>query len=786
MTARILLALWTAAAHAQSGEFAAAQAVLEKHCISCHGAAKMSDLDLGSREAILRGGKRGASIVPGKPEESLLYKAVLRQGELQMPPGRNVLPAESAAVLRDWIKAGAPWDNTKVSKASEPAWWAFRKPQRPNVPPGATHPIDGFVMAKLKEKSLRPAPAADRRTLIRRAYFDLHGLPPAPAEVERFASDPDPNAWAKLIDQLLQSPRYGERWGRHWLDVVRYADTGGFETDIHFLNAWRYRDYVIDSFNEDKPYHTFVQEQIAADEIWPDDLELEGAYEIPKTKLANFKKRLGTTMYTIGPVAAEFTFYGDQYRAEWQADAVETTASAFLGLTYGCARCHDHKFDPITQKDYYRMAALFAGSEDREIPMASRMDWIEYTRYLPKKLMVDELAKKVRLLTARVKTRLDGGKLGKKYNPEALEKYFTPEEKDEYESLLRQIGLAHLKSPKPLDTASVLVHSDRVHDTHVLVRGEWKQKGDKVAPGFPAFLNAGPAIVEPDTGRFIPQRRKALAEWLTSPDHPLFARVMVNRIWQGHFGIGLAPTANDFGHQGDAPTHPELLDWLATEFTARNYSVKAMHRLIMLSAAYQRSSRPDAESARIDAENKYLWRMNRRRLEAEAVRDAVLAASGELNLKMYGPPVAVPLTAEELGGMRDLGQWAVSGDPSDFTRRSVYLYVKRSFRLPMFETFDAPDAAASCPRRENSTVAPQALALMNSEFVNEQAGRLAARLKKEHGEDPGAWVDAGWRTALGRAPSPEEKQKAVAFLAKNPLPRLCLMWFNLSEFLYVD
>ncbi len=780
MIARILPVLLTAAVCAQSADFAAVRAVLDKQCLTCHGAAKMSDFDMRQRDTLLRGGKRGPAVVAGRPEESLLYKAVAREGDLRMPPGKAALSDAELALVRDWIRDGAPWNDAPVSKNAEPAWWAFRKPLRPNLPASAGNPIDAFLLAKLSEKKLRPSPAADRRTLIRRAYFDLHGLPPSPAEVEAFVKDPAPDAWPRLIDALLESPRYGERWGRHWLDVVRYADTGGFETDVHFLNAWRYRDYVIDSFNEDKPYTTFVQEQIAADEMWPDDLDLEGSYEVPARKLANLKKRFGTTLYTIGPVAAEFTFYGDQYRAEWQADAVETTASAFLGLTFGCAKCHDHKFDPIKQKDYYRLGALFAASEDRDISIASRMAWIEYTRFLPRKLMIDELKKKIDLLNKRVVARLQAGPLRKRYNPEAMEKNYTPEEKDEYESLLRQIGLAELRTPKELETASVLVHSDRVHDSHVLLRGEWKQKGEKVAPGFPEFLGQSPAVAENRA------RRKALAEWLTSPEHPLFARVMVNRLWQGHFGSGIVATPNDFGRQGDAPTHPELLDWLAAEFAARGYSMKAMHRLMMLSGSYRMSSLPDEANAKIDPRNTYLWRMNRRRMEGEAVRDAVLAVSGQLNLKMHGPAVAVPLSNEELGGMRDLGQWAVSGDPADHTRRSVYLYVKRSFRLPMLETFDAPDASASCARRESSTVAPQALAMMNSEFVNQQADRLAERLKKEHPDNPEAWVDAGWRLTVGRAPTAEEKGRALAFLNRNNLARLCLMWFNLNEFLYVD
>jgi mono/diheme cytochrome c family protein len=752
---------------------APAQAILEKHCVSCHGAARMSGLDLRERDTILKGGKRGPAIVPGKPDESTLLRAVMRQGELQMPPGKLGLAADEVATLRKWIEAGAPWNAS--AGASESAWWAFRKLSGAAVPAVKNagwirNPVDAFILAKLEEKGLHPVAAASRRTLVRRAYFDLHGLPPTPEDVEQFVNDPAPDAYEKLIDRLLASPRYGERWGRRWLDVVRYADTGGFETDVYFMNAWRYRDYVIDSFNADKPYDQFVREQIAADELWPDNLELDGSYDLPKQKQIDLAKRIGTGLYTIGPMAAEYTFFGDQFRAEWQADAVDTTGAAFLGLTLGCARCHDHKFDPISQRDYYRMAAIFAGSEDREIPIVSQMGIYEYTRYVTRLLIADQLKAKV--------GRMDGGKKSKR-------RELTPAEKDERESLLRQIGDAYVKAPMRYATANVLVHTEQVPDTHILVRGDFKQKGPKVEPGFLSALGGG-SVEEPAERPFVPQRRKALALWMTSKGQALLARVMVNRIWQEHFGRGIVATANDFGRQGDAPSHPELLDWLAGQFIERGWSMKAMHRVIMLSSAYRLSSAPDAGNAKIDSENQYFWKMNRRRLEAEALRDSVLATAGTLNLKAGGPPVAVPLSEEEKEGMRDASQWPVSSDPADYTRRSVYLYVKRSFRLPMLETFDAPDASASCARRDASTVAPQALALMNSEFMSAQAARFAAALLAKHGSSPDKVVDAGWLAAFGRAPSADEKRKAVSFLSKSTLPRLCLLMFNMSEFLYVD
>ncbi|MGH9721956.1 MAG: PSD1 and planctomycete cytochrome C domain-containing protein [Bryobacteraceae bacterium] len=778
-----LLAALAAAGYAQT-----ARQVFEKNCLGCHGAARMSELDLRERATILRGGRRGPAIVPGNAAASRLYKAVLRDGELQMPPGKDALPKAETEALRAWIDNGAPWDAAPLT--TEPSWWSFRKAVRAPVPEvreaiWVRTPIDALILRKLEEKGLRPARAADKRVLIRRAYFDLHGLPPSPAEVEQFVNDSAPDAYEKLIDRLLASPRYGERWGRHWLDVVRYADTGGFETDVYFANAWRYRDYVIQSFNDDKPYNVFVEEQIAADEIWPDNLELEGAYELPRSKQTNLSRRIGTGLYTIGPMAAEYTFFGDQFRAEWQADAVETTASAFLGLSMGCARCHDHKFDPISQRDYYRFAALFAGSEDREIPIVSQMGIYEYTRYQTRLVTADQLKAKLQRLEAEARKRR-GAAGGETNTRRAGEPSYTPSERDERESLLRQIGDAYVKAPVPYARANVLAHSERVPDTHILLRGDFKQKGEKVTPGFPGALPAGPEIVEPAGALFVPQRRKALAEWITSFGQPLLARVMVNRIWQGHFGRGIVATPNDFGRQGETPSHPELLDWLAIEFAERGWSMKAMHRLVMLSSTYRMSSESNPDALRVDPDNRLVWRMNRRRLEAEALRDAVLAASSTLNLKMGGPPIALPLTEEERAGMRDFSQWPVAGDPADHARRSAYLYVKRSFRLPMLEAFDAPDATASCPRRESSTVAPQALTLMNSNFMTAQAGRFAARLKREHGEKPEAWVNAGWQIAFGRTPAAAERDKALDFLQHNSLPRLCLLWLNMSEFLYVD
>lgn len=736
-----------------------ARAILERRCIACHGAAKMSDLDLRESASLLKGGKRGPAVVPGNSQASLLVKAVTREGDLHMPPGKTPLPADEVKTLRAWIDAGAGYESISTAKS---AWWSFQRPVRPAVPTvkSATrvrNPIDRFILAKLEQQGLRLAPPPDRRTLVRRATFDLHGLPPSPAEVDEFVADKSPDAYEKLIDRLLKSPRYGERWGRYWLDLVRYADTSGFETDHFFTTAWRYRDYVINSLNDDKPYTTFVQEQIAADELWSTSTDLEGTSKLPPEKQVNLNRRIGTSLFTLGSFPIEYTYYGDQFRAEWQADAVDTVGAAFLGLTVGCARCHDHKFDPISQRDYYQLAAIFAGSVEREIPLGSLFDVQTSSRSFPLQNQAEQLKRMARAA-----------------------------KKEERAALLQRLGEAYLKAPSRQATANVLGHEEIVPDTHILIKGDYRKRGVKVEPGFPAALPPGPAIDEPKNTLFVPRRRKALALWLTSSDNPLLARVMVNRLWQGHFGEGIVRTPNDFGRQGDAPTHPELLDWLAVEFAERGWSLKQMHRLMMLSSTYQSASVADSGALQKDPENRLLSRMNRHRLDADAIRDNILAIAGALNLKMGGVGVIPPLTAEELRAARMPDLWPAHPDASEHTRRSIYLQVKRSLTLPMLQIFDAPDTATSCARRERSTVAPQALALMNSEFTAAQAEHFAARIRKQTNDQPEGYVNTAWRIAFGRLPNDEESKIAVDYLKRNSLPRLCLLIYNMSEAIYVD
>ena len=742
-----------------------ARSILETNCFACHGKSRMSGLDLRTAAAALEGGIRGPALVLGDAEASLLIGAVSGNGELKMPPGGSSLSQSDIEILSEWIARGADWTDASAPSGGS-RWWSFRKPERPSVPDvndtaWVRNPIDAFVLAGLREAGLEPAESATPRTLARRAYFDLHGLPPSPTEIETFIRDDPSESYERLVDRLLESERYGERWGRYWLDLVRYADTSGFETDHFYTTAWRYRDYVIESFNRDKPYTEFVREQIAADELWPTDMDLEGTLNLPAGKKENVKRRIGTSLFTLGAFPIEYTYYGDLYRSEWRAEAIDTIGSAFLGLTLECARCHDHKSDPITHRDYYRMTAFFAGSAEVEIPLVSLYDTQTSTRRFPL------------LEQARILKRMAKGSV----------KDLAAKERRE---LLARLGEAYLQAPDPYDSAKVLGYEGQVPQTYVLAHGDFRRKGDPVEPGFPAALPSGPPLVEPDGESFVPRRRAALADWMTSPDQPLLARVMVNRIWQHHFGEGIVRSPSNFGRQGEAPSHPELLDWLAVEFAERGWSVKEMHRLIMLSSTYRSASAAPPEAIEGDPDNRLFGRMNRRRLDADAIRDSILAVSGRLNLKMGGVGVILPLTKEEILAARMPYLWPPNPDPQEHNRRSIYLQAKRSLTVPMLQIFDAPDTARSCSRRETSTVAPQALAMMNSRFALDQAEAFADRLRRETGGAPATLVEAAWSTALGRPPEPEERETALAYLERNSLPRLCLMLLNMNEFLYVD
>jgi hypothetical protein len=777
-------------------------AILQEKCLACHGeSSAMSGLVLTTRENLLKGGSRGPAIVPGKAAESLLYKAMSGSGEvLRMPPVGGGLPAADIAVIKEWLDAGAPWPKAVPVTTSQ--WWAFRKPERPAVPSGAPNPIDAFINRKLKTAAIAPSPEADRLTLLRRASYDLLGVPPSKEQIDEFLGDRSPNAWEKVVDSLLASPRYGEKWGRHWLDLARYGDTAGFEQDPYLLIAWRYRDYVIKSFNDDKPYDRFTKEQIAGDELYPNDPQA----------------RSGTGFYRVGTNRDMLFKVEDVNLVEKRIDMVDTTGSVFLGMTVGCARCHDHKFDPIPQKDYYRMQAIFQPAiSDRvflDYNPARNYDISENSRSfrlyqmgeqaakINSKYSDDLRAKKMAALpadvaaaisTAEDKRTLEQARIvldnaGKiRVSGREISDVMSKEDKDRLNSISqRLLQMFTGYGPPPMAPGIVDIGRD-APKTFIAIRGNPEAFGEEVQPGFLTALGGGD-VPEAPLHAQTTYRRKALAEWIASPDNPLFARVMVNRIWQFHFGSGLVKTSSDFGTRAGLPSNPELLDWLATEFIAKGWSMKAMHKLIMTSAAYERVSTANAAALAKDPANDLLSHFNRRRLEAEEIRDASLLVSGELNLKTGGYPAVPPLTREEMFGMigGPANNWSVSPDPSEHVRRTIYTLQRRTFQQPMAQAFDGPDGILSCPRRNESTTAPQSLSLLNSGFTMDRARALANKIV-----DP---ADA-WASIYGRAPSQEEIGEAQKFLDRQTtltgskttaLAELVRGLLNTNEFLYVD
>lgn len=720
--------------------------LLIARCIECHGPDRQeSGLRLDLRDGWMKGGERGPAIIGRDPEHSPLMLAVKHiDPDLRMPEDK--LSPTDIAALEKWISEGAvdPRDASEVPArhaVSDPeTFWSFQpvravEPPQVNDPSWVRTPIDAFIRAQLDAKGLKPLPRADARTLIRRAYCDLIGLPPTPDQVAAFERDASQTAWADLINHLLQSPQYGERWGRHWLDVARYADSGGFETDVYYRNAWRYRDYVVKSFNDDKPYNIFVQEQIAGDELWPDDLALNGNYILDRKKAEHLEALTGTGFYTLGPQIHESNMDGQKIRYETYSDWVDSTGAAFLGLTFGCARCHDHKFDPISQADYFAMQAIFASSKEVEYPIIDAMGIADFKQHYPRIQAVEESRRALRLFDMRL-----------------AGKQLSDSEKEQRQSLLNSIANNVLALPEttangaPLvglmetPTISGLGHErpELVALVRLLNRGELSRPREIVAPALPKILRQVSHWDQPMPGPL--RNRAALAQWLTDPQHPLTARVMVNRLWHGHFGRGIVGSLNDFGQMGERPSHPELLDWLAATFIQQGWSIKAMHRLMMLSSTYQMEScvpRNESDNssvlaaaltnAVIDPQNRSLWRMHRRRLEAEAIWDSIHSVAGTLNLKMGGRPVVPPLSPEEGAP----AYWFVSADPSEHTRRGLYILQRRNYRFPMFDAFDLPVNAVSAPARDVTTVAPQALWMLNNPTAMRQAQAMADRIISE-------------------------------------------------------
>jgi cytochrome c553 len=705
------------------------QTLLTSQCLRCHGGKSTENgLDLSDRDRLLKGGDSGPAILPGHGQESLLYKLAAHEKEPHMPKSGKKLSNEALQNLKEWIDLGAPYARSLLDlKVAGPAWiektvpaeahafWSFqplRATQAPVVGDSAwcKTPVDQFILARQESAGIRPNAPADKRQLIRRLAFDLTGLPPTPAEVEAFVADRRPDAYGQLVDRLLASPHYGERWGRYWLDLARFAESHGFEHDYDRPTAYPYRDFVIRAFNNDLPFDTFVHWQLAGDEYAPDQ---------PMAQMATGFLAAGVHSTQITQREVE------KHRYDEMDDMLATTGTAFLGLTVGCARCHDHKFDPVPQRDYYQLLATFTKTvrSEVELPIGSSA-----TPLKVKTLIATEGLPAVRLHT-------QGG--------------------------------------------------DFLNATHFLRRGDADQKEAVAAQSFLQVLMAAPAEHwrrAPPTGWRTSYQRRSLAEWLTDVDQgagSLLARVIVNRLWQHHMGRGLVATPSDFGYRGDKPSHPELLEWLAGDLVRGGWRLKRLHRTMVLSAVYQQDSRVDEEKARIDRDSRLVWRQTSRRLEAEALRDGLLAVSGVLDENFYGP-----------GTLKESSK-----------RRSIYFTVKRSQLIPMLQVFDWPDALQGLPERPSTTIAPQALMLMNDVQVRSWARAFASRAWEVGGCDEAAAVRAAYRLALARDPDNEELAGALAFMnrqaatyTKASSPRsappafvdLCQTIMCLNEFAYVE
>ena len=691
--------------------------VLERDCQGCHGATQaLSGLDLRTRESLLKGGNKHVSIVD----------ALEGVTKIQMPPGKK-LPDDVIAAFRTWMTGGAPWPEKRAAwDYKDEDLWAFR-------------PLRSFDAAKRVDDFTKPGvPKTDRRTLIRRVTIDLTGLPPTPEETKAFIADRSPKAWEHLVDRLLASPRYGERWGRHWLDVVRYADTGGYSNDFERPNAWRYRDYVIRSFNEDKPYDRFIREQIAGDELYPGNAE---------AIIATGFLRAGPWEHTGMAVEAVT-------RQMFLDDVTHATAATFLGMTLGCAKCHDHKFDPIPTRDYYRMQAVFATTEfvRPKVPFlaSERVKNAQNDSFL--------IAERVK----RTRAKMDEYRSASVKDPEKYEtfKLFQKHMQLYQESLDRYEPKAFAVSSGPIDGAgdggSSLKYPKRAEykpaKVHILPGGNIQAPAEPVTPGLLSALEKYGKYPLPPVPETVAGRRTVLADWIANPKNPLTARVMVNRIWQGHFGAAIAPDTNNFGKSGRKPANPELLDWLAGYFVESKWSVKAVHRAILLSDTYKGVHAP-------------------RRVEAEVLRDSMLAVSGELSLGAGGPGV-FPQINEDVARQPQhrMGSLAPAYHPSakrsERNRRTIYTFQQRSLVDPMIEVFNGPSLDMSCERREASTVPTQAFTLFNGQVVHDVALAFAARVEKERSglRDRIARM---FELAYSRPATPQEMKIALAHVDKQ-------------------
>jgi len=743
--------------------------ILVDKCYPCHSPAEKvkGGFNLETREDLLKGGDTGPALIAGDPEKSRLIEAVRYKNlDLQMPP-KNPLAAEQIRDLEAWVKMGAPDPREKAGKTSPTKrvidlnegrkFWAFQPvahPEQPSVRQLAwvQSPVDAFILAKLEPQHIAPAPAADRRTLIRRATFDLTGLPPTPAEIEAFLADRSPDAFARVVDRLLASRHYGERWGRHWLDIARYADSNGLDENVAFGNAWRYRDYVIHAFNQNKPYDQFLTEQLAGDLLPPTE------------DLAVRNERLTALGFlSIGPkVLAE----PDKVKLEMDMidEQIDTLGRAFLATTLGCARCHDHKFDPIPTDDYYALAAIFKSTRTMD-DLKTPATWHEPVVSLPEDIQLQE-AFRARLAAQKLSlsnyvaeaNRVLLTTLQTNTLPKDAEKLYPTNTLAELTQRRAELKKLEGSAPEVPSTMGVTERTDRALTLPVHIRGSHLTLGKPVPRGVPQVMTPSqrPQFSEQQSGRL------ELARWLVNPEHPLTARVMVNRIWRWHFGQGLVATPDNFGLLGERPSHPELLDWLARRFVDDGWDIKAMHRLLMLSSTYQMSTQVEGGAHPRDPENRLLQRFPPRRLDAEEIRDAVLSVSGSLDLTMGGK--TIPLKN------RDYVFNHTSKDATtyDSPRRAVYLPIIRNHLYDLFQQFDFPDPAVPNGHRTATVVAPQALLMMNSDLVNQAANRFAAQLLEEAPESETHRVSQAYLRAYGRPPTDAERQRAARFIAVFP------------------
>ncbi len=767
--------------------------ILARRCFSCHGPDKAEGgLRLHNRDAAIAELDSGEhAIVASKPKQSALLRRISsKDEEIRMPPEGNALPAEQVELIRRWIDSGADWEQH----------WSFKAPTVAEPPPvknsaWVRSPIDAYVLNKLESAGLRPAPPADKVALIRRAYYDLTGLPPTPTEVEAFIGDESSAAYEKVLDRLLDSPRYGERWARHWLDLVRYADTNSFERDGIKPNAWRYRDYVIRAFNTDKPYDQFVREQLAGD-------ELETVTD--ETQIATGYYRLG--LWDDEPA--------DKLQAKYDEldDIIATTGQVFLGLTVNCARCHDHKIDPIPQTDYYKMLAVFhevkSYGERNNVAGNSQLDISKSEvreQYANLEIRKRESLQAIAEIEQRGIAKMPGEDQRKtetnqreKTLKDKLEKHLEPDDWKAY-GRLKHDHAELLKQEKalPARELALTVHSlSKPPATTTFLRGNPHVKGKPVEPGFPAIFGEVEFKAVPPAHGKTSGRRLALANWIAAPDNMLASRVMANRIWQHHFGRGIVRSTNNFGQLGNNPTHPELLNWLGAEFVRQGWRMKPMHKLIMLSSAYRMSSQSDSQALAKDPANDLFWRFDMRRLSAEELRDSVHSVTALLNDKMYGPGFYSEISKEVLAGQSNPGDGWGKSSPAEQARRSIYIHVKRSLVTPLLSSFDFPETDSSCEARFITTQPNQALGMLNGKFMQDQAAALAARLKRDAGADAKDRITLALQLSLSRKPDAKEIERGIALIkslqtkhqvdADRALELFCLMVLNLNEFVYLD